>query len=87
MKKDQKIISQVINEHKNKVEMVFVKLYRLLKSVKRSIAFDSDQSSNYGDGIDNDDGIVFSELIIKLVRDSYNLIDDKDNDLGLPIPK
>jgi hypothetical protein len=91
MMKDQKILSEVTMEYRNKADSVFCKFYRLLKSVRRSLEFDSPPSHCSDDvniKLQSEQGeqTGFSDLIIKLVRDAYGHVDtDKMNTEGLPI--
>jgi hypothetical protein len=91
MMKDQKILSEVTMEYRNKADAVFCKFYRLLKSVRRSLEFDSPPSHLSEDVIislqsEQCEETGFSDLIIKLVRDAYgHLNSDNTNTEGLPI--
>ena len=70
MLKDRKLIFEVIAEQKERVSRAYCKLYRLMKTLKREINTDTSETE------EKDGGYV--DLIIKLTRSSFNLLDSED---------
>jgi len=74
MLKDQKIISEVVEEQKESISRVFCKFYQLLKVMKKANSPSAGESNQHN----KDD--FFVGIVINLCRESFNLVNKGSNE-------